>query len=791
MKRTRHIRTRTKPAQWHQRKLKRLVQQLTPRRALTLGSRIALLYAVFLTAVMAATIMVASSGITRFARETAGRDLAANARVFDQIIAIRQSQMADAGAAVVRDFGFRKALASGDAVALASALQNLRDRARVSEAAIVQRDGNVLASGSGSTVDGPALLHRLERGQDRGVATLGEAYAIAAAVPITLPDMAGWLVLVNTLGPADMAQLSELSAVPVEAKVTDSLQLGPQLSAVPLDQIAEVAGSNGETMVRISAIASLQDGHAPRLLLAHSHEAALARYTSLRLVLMLIGLGGILVGTWAAIRLGRGIAQPLQSLAEAARAYGQGTVASVTIAGALEVRLLAESFNTMVDAVEDREQKIMHTSLHDALTGLPNRRFFIERLDRAVLRQNDRYRTFAAFIDIDDFKVINDTMGHPVGDEFLRCVAQSLQDRFPDAMVARLGGDEFGLLLTGLGPADDCTALARALEAALNREHLIDGRGILGSASVGIAIGPQDADSTDALLKCADLALYQAKSDGKGAYHFFESELDAEASRRRRLDGDMRQAFRDGDFELYFQPLFSISHSRVKGFEALMRWPHKEYGMISPATFVPIAEESGLIVPLGEWALREACRQAAQWPQDISVAVNLSSRQLIGDGLVACITQALALSGLPAARLELEITESVFAGNVERTLRMLHSLQALGVRVVLDDFGTGYSSLSHLRSFPFNKIKIDQSFVRGLGDGGSAHAIVRAITTLAHALGMETLAEGVETQELFDALQQEGCDMIQGYLISRPVPGAAVRALLAAMHPSAISTAAR
>lgn len=751
-------------------------------RVRSLGSRIALLYVVLLTVTVAATLLAAGSGINTFAYETAERELAANSRVFDQIIASRQRQMADAGEVVARDFGFREALATGDAPTLVSALQSLRDRAKVSEVAIIQLDGSVISSSTATTIRGTAMLSRLENGADHGVIRLGQAQALGAAVPIEMPDLAGWLVLLNTLGPADMTQLSSLSAAPVEAHVIERAQLDRHLASLKLGEIAEMEGRDGPRLVRVSAIASLEDSNEPRLVMAHSLNSVLARYFSLRLVLMLIGLFGLLAGAWAAIRLSRGIARPLQLLAQAARAYAGGAVAKVKVEGAIEVRSLAASFNAMVDAVEEREQQIMHASLHDALTGLPNRRFFIEKLDRAVARQSESKRTFAAFIDLDDFKAINDAMGHPVGDELLRTVGQTLQNRFPNAMIARLGGDEFGLLLEGLEPTTDCTALARALETSLNREMTIDGRNIAVSASVGIAIGPQDADSSDALLKCSDLALDRARNDGKGACHFFEPELDAEASRRRHLEIDLRRAVREGDFVLYFQPLFSMSENRIKGFEALMRWPHKEHGMISPATFIPIAEESGLIVQLGEWALREACRQAAQWPEDISVAVNISPRQIMTDGLVACIAQALAQSGLPAGRLELEITESVFIGNVDKTLNILHSLQALGVHVALDDFGTGYSSLSYLRSFPFNKIKIDQSFVRALEDGGSAQAIVRAITTLADALGMETLAEGVETQALMDILRTEGCDMIQGYFIGRPMPGDHVQRMLSSVE---------
>lgn len=754
-------------------------------RVTTLGSRIALVYAVLLAGVMAVTLAVAGSGIHFFARETAERELAANARVFDRIIATQQDQMADAGKVVAHDFGFREAFATGDAPTLTSALQSLRDRARVSDAAIVQLDGSVIASDGRARLDGATMLSRLEQGQDRGVVMVQATEALAVAVPIEMPDLAGWLVLVNRLGARDMQQLSSLSAVRIDAQVLDRTKLPERLSQAALGTITTFDGDEGSMLVRVSAIDSLQQGREPRLVLWHSLDAAQARYNVLRTVLLAICLVGVLAGAWAAVRLSRGIAQPLRALAEAARAYGGGAAAKVEVRGASEVRSLAESFNAMVDAVDQRERQIMHASLHDALTDMPNRRFFIEKLGRAVARQSAASRTFVGFIDIDDFKAINDALGHPSGDELLRLVAQSLQDGFPDAMVARFGGDEFGLLLTGLDPAADCTALARRVATILNREVVIQGRSIELSCSAGIAIGPQDGESADALLKSADLALSRARNDGKGAYHFFEAELDAEASRRRSLEIDLRRAIREGDFELYFQPLFSISQNRVKGFEALMRWPHKQHGMISPATFIPIAEESGLIVQLGEWAVREACRQAARWPEEISVAVNISPRQLAADGLSTCIAQALAQSGLAASRLELEITESVFIGNVDRTLKILHSLQTLGVRVALDDFGTGYSSLSYLRSFPFDKIKIDQSFVRALDDGGSAHAIVRAITTLADALGMETLAEGVETERSLDALRNEGCDMIQGYLISRPVRGSEVHSLLGSLQPLA------
>ncbi|CAH0498138.1 hypothetical protein NVSP9465_03214 [Novosphingobium sp. CECT 9465] len=752
----------------------------------SLGARVALVYIglLVMVMVMAVTITVASSGISVFAHRAAERDLASNARVFERIIASRQQQMADAGAVVARDFGFREAFATGDRATVASALASLRERTGAREATVVLLDGDVIHSAGMRQVNGDAILSALDSGEDRGVAMLDGELALASAVPIELPDLAGWLVLFNTLGPADLAELARLSAVEVRGTVLDRAGMTPAMAALPLAKIDMVEGASGSELVHVSALKSLEAGLEPRLMLSHSLTTALQGFRQLQLVLALIALAGAIAGAWVSIRMAHGIARPLRLLAAAARKYGGGAVAKVEVEGSTEVRSLARSFNSMVDAVEERERRITHASLHDSLTGLPNRRFFLEKLDRAIVRQCSENRTLVAFVDVDDFKAINDTMGHPTGDALLRNVAQALQDRFPEAMVARFGGDEFGLLITGLDNSADCATIARSIDAVLNREVTVDGRPFVLSASFGIAIGPQDADDADALLKCADLALYRAKSDGKGTFHFFEPELDEEASRRRRMEIDLRRAIREGEFELYFQPLYSLSEERVKGFEALMRWPHPEHGMISPTDFIPIAEESGMIIQLGEWAIREACSLAASWPGDLSVAVNISPRQLMADGLTSCVVQALASSGLPASRLELEITESVFIGNVERTLKLLHSIQSLGVRVALDDFGTGYSSLSYLRSFPFDKLKIDQSFVRALAEGGSAHAIVRAITTLADALGIETLAEGVEDVADLEALRREGCDMIQGYLISRPVCSGDVAALLHSLTSS-------
>ena len=750
----------------------------------TLRARLTVLLVALLAGVMAVSVLVAGSGISLFARRVAERDMAANARVFEQLIATREGQMRESAVVVARDFGFREAFALDDRATLGSALASLSARTGAAVAAVVMLDGTVVTSPGAPPLDGAAMLPDLDAGHSSGVIALRGKLALAVAAPVEMPDLAGWLVLAQPLGTQDLGALSRLSAVPINAEVANAGALTPSLKELGLGNIGTMPSPQGQMLVRLSALPGLQRGIAPRLILRHSLDEAMQSYRALNAVLMGIALVGTLLGLWLGLRIARSITRPLSLLAEAARRYAGGTVAKVDVTGDAEVAALAQSFNAMVDAIEERERQIVHSALHDGLTGLPNRRFFIEKLDRAVARHGPDHHTMIVFVDLDDFKIINDTMGHPVGDALLRHAGQTLQDLFPDHMVARFGGDEFGLLLTGLSETADCASIARKINAALNDDVLVGGCQMKLSASFGVAIGPGDGDTGDALLKNADLALYRAKSEGKGTYHFFEASLDEEARRRRQLELDLRLAVREGGFELHFQPLYSMTEQRLKGFEALIRWNHPQRGYVGPAEFIPLAEDTGLIVQIGEWVIREACTQAAMWPGELSVAVNISPRQFGSPVLAQTIVQALGAAGLPPSRLELEITESIFIGNVERTLSVLHGLRSLGVRIALDDFGTGYSSLSYLRSFPFDKLKIDQSFVRDLHTDASAHAIIRAITTLAAALGIETLAEGVELASHMEVLRSEGCDMIQGYLISRPVPANTVAALVQQMNGS-------
>jgi diguanylate cyclase (GGDEF)-like protein len=428
---------------------------------------------------------------------------------------------------------------------------------------------------------------------------------------------------------------------------------------------------------------------------------------------------------------------------------------------------------THEDITERRraEQQIAHMARHDALTDLPNRVLLRERLEHELKRVRRGEIVAMLCLDLDHFKSVNDTLGHPIGDELLKLVADRLRGctREPDT-IARLGGDEFAIIMTQLRQPSDAAVLARRIRASISKPYHVDGHQIVSDISIGISIAPIDGAEPDQLLKNADMALYGAKADGRGTYRFFEAEMDKRMKERRDLEMDLRQALANGEFELHYQPLVNLQTNEITAFEALLRWHHPTKGLISPADFVPIAEETGLIVSIGEWVLRTACKETANWPDHVKVAVNLSPAQLKAKNLVALVKDALADCGMPPERLQLEITETMLMQNTFATLAMLHELRKLGVQIAMDDFGTGYSSLSYLRSFPFDKIKIDRSFIKDLTDSAEPRAIVHAVAGLAKCLNMISTAEGVETQQQLDTLQAAGCTEMQGYLFSRAKP---------------------
>lgn len=432
----------------------------------------------------------------------------------------------------------------------------------------------------------------------------------------------------------------------------------------------------------------------------------------------------------------------------------------------------------IMDVTEKRraETRIAYMAQHDALTGLPNRTLFHERLDAALPRLHGHDEKLAVlYLDLDHFKTVNDTLGHPVGDLLLNAVADRLRMCLRDSdIVARFGGDEFAVLQMGLAGPDEASALADRLVKLMSEPYDIEGQRIVIGASAGIALAPNDGESSDLLLKNADMALYRAKEDGRRIFRFFEPGMDARLRARRAMELDLRNALAAGEFELYYQPLVTLETGAISGFEALLRWRKSTGGMVSPAEFIPLAEEIGLIVPIGEWVLRQACAEAATWPGDLKVAVNLSAVQFKNGNVTQLVFAALANAGLPAARLELEVTESILLEESKTNLATLHKLRALGVSISMDDFGTGYSGMSYLRAFSFDKIKIDRSFVSELGESSDCMAIVRAITKLGSSLGIRTTAEGVETTRQLELVRKEGCTEMQGYLLSRPMPASEI-----------------
>uniref|UniRef100_A0A973WXI9 EAL domain-containing protein n=2 Tax=Bradyrhizobium quebecense TaxID=2748629 RepID=A0A973WXI9_9BRAD len=435
------------------------------------------------------------------------------------------------------------------------------------------------------------------------------------------------------------------------------------------------------------------------------------------------------------------------------------------------------------------EARLAFMAQHDSLTGLPNRNLLRQQMEdmlQHTRRSTDKVAVL--MLGLDNFKAVNDTLGHGIGDKLLRGVAKRLRStlREEDAL-ARLNSDEFTIVQGGVMRPEDAVLLARRILDAIGEPYLLDGHSVVVGASIGIAMSPGDGEDSEKLLKSADMALSRAKSEFRGTFSFFEAEMDARAQSRRKIEIDLRGAIQNEGLRPHYQPLVDLTSGRITGFEALVRWPHPERGMISPGEFIPVAEETGLINPLGALMLRRACMDAAQWPDDVRVAVNLSPLQFRTGNLLALVTDALRQSGLPARRLELEITETLLLEKSSQVLATLHALRALGVRMSMDDFGTGYSSLSYLRSFPFDKIKIDQSFVRDLGANPDAQAIVRSIVSLGVGLGVTITAEGVETEAELSCLRAEGCHEGQGFLFSRARPNTEVISLLKAQR---VATAA-
>jgi len=754
----------------------------------SLSARLTFQFALLFAAAMLAVSAALSSFIAGSASREVQSQLQASGAVYDRLWQQRSRELQNAAQLLARDFGFRAAVASGDQATMQSALGNVASRLRVRSAFIVTAEGRVSSIGTAISGDkSTALFNALDDGHITGVAVLEGRPRQLVAAPIMAPTLIGWVVFASDLDSKEMRGLERLSAIPLQAAVivddkdgwaeaSGSLPGLQQREAGLIEAHVERAAAfemtvRGDRSIALAkSLPTFSGSDRAILLLAYPKAEALADARKLQLALGLMTLFGLLLvglATWKAA--GR-ITQPLARLDEAAGRLASGEHVQVRVRGEDELARLANSFNEMVGKIAEREQRITQLAFNDQLTGLPNRTMFQQQLEHHFRAAAGNGSLFALHcLDLDQFKVINDTLGHPAGDTLLVETGRRVQDAARGHFVARLGGDEFVVLQTLGDDRDAIDRLARDILAAITQPLTIDGNELMPSTSIGIAIAPQDGENGGALLRSADLALYRAKEAGRRTYAFFEESLNERAQQRRQLETDLRLALERDEFELFYQPLFDLEQNRICSFEALLRWRHPTQGIISPAEFVPVAEDTGLIVPIGAWVIREACSRAANWPHHVRVAVNVSAVQFHRGALNESILRALANTGLAPNRLEIEITESIFLEGGEATLRLLHALRGLGVRIALDDFGTGYSSLSYLQSFPFDKLKIDRSFIQNLLTRDGATAIVHAITELANALGIETTAEGVEETAQLMELRTHGCSSVQGYLFAEPM----------------------
>ncbi|RVT42417.1 EAL domain-containing protein [Sphingobium algorifonticola] len=736
-----------------------------------------LFYAGLFTAVLALILLGVQAGIARYAEAAIKRDMAVGVAVFDRITQMRYEQLRQSGRVLSADFGFRAAAATGDAPTIESALDSLKRRLNLSQAFMVGVDGSITGLDRPlSEAESDRLYAALDEGATQGIAHWqGRNHSVVAA-PIEAPTLIGWVVFANNFDTPQLQQIAKLTSVDLNPRIIPYAKL----RGLRPDKAGGEASIwyRGEERILLQAtpVRNFGSGEQQALVLEYSLSKAMEGYMPILWTLLIFGIGGGIVVVVGSGWVARSLTRPIAILDAAAQKVSSGEHVQVPVTTTDELGRLAASFNQMVNDIGERERQIAHLAFHDTLTGLANRALLREHLSTALARVKGEGTLAMLCLDLDNFKAVNDTLGHPTGDALLCEVAERLRATVGDGFVARLGGDEFALVTTVNDRA--VGRLANDIIAAIGRPAIVNGHRIVINTSIGIALAPQDGKDAVELLKNADLALYRAKNEGKGSYRFFESAMDAEAQERRRIEIDLHDALAKGELELYFQPLFTLSQNRVTAFEALMRWNHPTRGLVPPVNFIPLAEDTGLIIPIGEWAIREACRIAAQWPEHIRVAVNISPIQFRSPALNGIILNALAESQLAPNRLELEITESLFIENVEATLASLHNLRGLGVRVALDDFGTGYSSLSYLRAFPFDKIKIDRSFIVDLLAHDGATAIIKSITTLAEALGMETTAEGVENIDQLDILRDQGCNQIQGYYFSKPLPLGEVNKLL-------------
>ncbi|TKC86928.1 EAL domain-containing protein [Trinickia terrae] len=760
-----------------------------------LRSKIALVFVLLMLAVQAAVFIAADRVIASVARAHVDEQLDVGERVFRRVLQSDTARLTQAAGIVAADFGFREAVATGDEATVMSALRNQGDRIRADVAMLVNLEGKLIAdsrtpSGVGSPFAFPALLEHPAR---KDAATLigsigGKAYALVV-VPVKAPTTIAWVAIGFSIDDAFAAQMHDVTSLDVSFMTRVSGNRWTiAASSLPGEERGALQRASGGAMFADRHDTSLQlnDGFGSRAVwlapygepvvavLQKSIAEAIARFRQLQVALLLLTLAGVAVSIAGATLTARSVTRPLAELTRFARRIGRGEYdASISISQKDEISELAAAFSQMRNDIAEREARITNLAYVDTLTALPNRLAFCERLEEAIDRSGREAGSLAVMVmDIDRFKYVNDALGHHAGDMLLREVGKRLRQALPHAsdLVARLGGDEFAMLLPHSGPDAAqrvANACLKALEAPIQiEEHFVDV-----GASLGIACFPQHGADMPTLLRRADAAMYVAKRANTGVA-MYDASRERGGAERLSLMSELRHAIDHGELRLYYQPKVDLATNAMAHVEALVRWVHPARGMVPPGEFIPFAEQTGFIRSISRWVAGEAIAQCARWHAlglELNVSINLSARDL-GADLPDALDALLRRHGLDARWLWVEITESALMDDPAHAIDTLERLHRLGIRLSIDDFGTGYSSLAYLKRMPVSELKIDRSFVMGMTGDADDELIVRSTIALAHNMGLQVAAEGIEDEATLARLRALHCDIAQGYYLSRPLP---------------------
>ena len=758
----------------------------------SLRARIALVFVVLMLIVQAAAFLVINSVILKNARLNAEEQLSVAERVFGQVLHGNSEKLTQAASVAAADFGFREAVASHDSKTVASALRNHGDRIRADVVMLVDLDGKLIADSGGGGREGaafpfPKLIRTVATKGDASSFGMigGRAYQLVA-VPVKAPITIAWVVMGFAIDDALAREMSTLTSLDVSFLTVDgngawgvlasSLPQGARAALKGQTQLAE--DGYATRLVRLHS-----EGQTVAVLLERSLNQALAPFHRLQSTLLLITLLGVFVSIVGSILTARSVTRPIAALAQFSRRIGQGDYEEpIAIHQNDEIGELARAFNQMQDGIAERERRITELAYMDRLTGLPNRALFNDRLQQAIAAAMRGNRPLSVMMmDLDRFKYVNDTLGHPIGDMLLCEVAKRLRatlQRQRDT-VARLGGDEFAVLL----PDDDLPSarlLAARMLRALEEPITIEGQLVDVGASIGIVTFPDNGMDMNVLLRRADIAMYVAKRSNLG-FALYDERHDQHSAERLSLMSELRQAVEHDQLTLYYQPKVDLATHRVKYVEALVRWEHPTRGFVAPDQFIPFAEQTGYIKSISRWVADKAIGQCAAWREqgiELAVSVNVSARELIQSSLPETFQSLLDKHGVAPELIWIEITESAIMDDPNHAIETLDRLHALGIRLSIDDFGTGYSSLSYLKRMPVDELKIDKSFVMGMGQHKDDETIVRSTIDLGHNMGLKVVAEGVETEEMLERLRALRCDLAQGFHLSRPLPPAKLEAWL-------------